>query len=543
MAESRLVYLAAQVETAPDKWVIRTALPNMDRETRDQYVLVIQAKDMVGQMGGLSGTTSVTVTLTDVNDNPPRFTHKSYQYTVPESLPVRSVVARIKAADADIGSNAEMDYRIMDGRRARNLQHHNRRCHAGRGDRPAKVTITNDKSTVTISSGSDRSSAVTGKPLDYETKSSFSLRVEATNRNIDSNFLTSGPFSDTTSVKVTVEDVNEPPVFSSPLSRMVISEDAKVGTSIGRVSAHDPDTSNSAIRYSIDRNTDLERFFNVDALSGIISTAKPLDREANSVHNLTIFAIESLHNLCKYRKPQILSVLTSSSRHPVPSSAADDTIVGVVSGCRGMLIHTRGGRSDLGVALSREMLTQGGRSHPRHSYRFTAVTQSTTIIRARCAEQFSTAASHQSKLQRDKRPAPRVLFVTVKSAGTECQRVISGGDARPNHHLALRRSHYAIKDPTQIGKGLTLITVMDINDNAPVFAIDYETLLCENAMPGQSSELLALLAASPAPQALLDNLRPPTGCHALRLLHSCDKDEMIFASWDRGLTPRLCSTD
>lgn len=55
--------------------VIRTALPNMDRETRDQYVLVIQAKDMVGQMGGLSGTTSVTVTLTDVNDNPPRFPH------------------------------------------------------------------------------------------------------------------------------------------------------------------------------------------------------------------------------------------------------------------------------------------------------------------------------------------------------------------------------------------------------------------------------------------------------------------------------------
>lgn len=46
-------------------------------------------------------------------------------------------------------------------------------------------------------------------------------------------------------------------------------------------------------RYSIDRNTDLERFFNVDALSGVISTAKLLDREANSVHNITVFAIES----------------------------------------------------------------------------------------------------------------------------------------------------------------------------------------------------------------------------------------------------------
>lgn len=87
------------------------------------------------------------------------------------------------------------------------------------------------------------------QPLDFETKSSFSLRIEATNRNIDSDFLSLGPFSDTTSVKVTVEDVNEAPVFSPPLSKMVVSEDAKVGTSIGKVSAHDPDTSNSAIRY------------------------------------------------------------------------------------------------------------------------------------------------------------------------------------------------------------------------------------------------------------------------------------------------------
>uniref|UniRef100_A0A671XZZ8 Cadherin 7 n=1 Tax=Sparus aurata TaxID=8175 RepID=A0A671XZZ8_SPAAU len=293
----------------PKTGVIRTALPNMDRETRDQYVLVIQAKDMVGQMGGLSGTTSVTVTLTDVNDNPPRFTHKNYQYTVPESLPLQSVVARIKAADADIGSNAEMDFRIMDG------------------DGPGMFNITTDEET-------QDGIIILLKPLDFETKSSFSLRIEATNRNIDSNFLSLGPFSDTTSVKVTVEDVNEPPVFSSPLSKMVVSEDARVGTSIGRVSAHDPDNSNNGIRYSIDRNTDLERFFNVDAMSGVISTAKSLDREANSVHNLTIFAMES-------------------------------------------------------------------------------------------------------------------------------------------------------QDPTQIGKGISLITVSDINDNAPVFAIDYETLLCENALPGQ----------------------------------------------------------
>uniref|UniRef100_A0A8C2Z3K7 Cadherin 7 n=1 Tax=Cyclopterus lumpus TaxID=8103 RepID=A0A8C2Z3K7_CYCLU len=253
----------------PKTGVIRTALPNMDRETRDQYVLVIQAKDMVGQMGGLSGTTSVTVTLTDVNDNPPRFTHsKTPLYTVPESLPVQSVVAKIRAADEDIGSNAEMDYRIMDG------------------DGPGMFNITTDENT-------QDGVIILLKPLDFETKSSFFLRIEATNRNIDSNFLSAGPFSDTTSVRVTVDDVNEPPVFSTPLGKMVVSEDARVGTSIGRVSAHDPDTSNNAIR-----NTDLERFFNVDALSGVISTAKPLDREANLIHNLTVFAIDSRKFTC-----------------------------------------------------------------------------------------------------------------------------------------------------------------------------------------------------------------------------------------------------
>uniref|UniRef100_A0A8C5RNT2 Cadherin domain-containing protein n=1 Tax=Laticauda laticaudata TaxID=8630 RepID=A0A8C5RNT2_LATLA len=57
----------------PQTGIIRTALPNMDREAKEEYHVVIQAKDMGGHMGGLSGTTKVTITLTDVNDNPPKF--------------------------------------------------------------------------------------------------------------------------------------------------------------------------------------------------------------------------------------------------------------------------------------------------------------------------------------------------------------------------------------------------------------------------------------------------------------------------------------
>ncbi|KPP78736.1 Cadherin-7-like, partial [Scleropages formosus] len=364
--------------------IIRTALPSMDREARDQYLLVIQAKDMVGQMGGLSGTTSVTVTLTDVNDNPPRFTRKSYQFTVPESLPVASVVAKIKAADSDVGPNAEMDYRIIDG------------------DGLGMFKVAPDKDT--------QEGVITlQKVLDFETKASYTLRIEAVNRNIDPRFVNLGTFSDTATVHITVEDVDEPPVFSSPVSKMVVSEAAKLGTIIGTVSAHDPDSSNSAIRYSIDRNTDLERFFNIDATTGVISTAKQLDREVNAVHNITIFAMESPHH--------------------------------VISGFNSV--------------QSQNKLILGGQDN-----------------------------RNQGLLQDEQLEKKRKFggFWHIEIQQTSCNEMSTLAAREP---CMLMSTGDQFKDPLQVGKGIALITVMDINDNAPVFAIDYETFLCEDAKPGQ----------------------------------------------------------
>ncbi|XP_063306544.1 cadherin-7 [Pelobates fuscus] len=292
---ARVVYSILQGQpyfsVEPKTGIIRTALPNMDREAKDQYLLVIQAKDMVGQMGGLSGTTSVTVTLTDVNDNPPRFPRRSDQYSVPESLPVGSSVAKIKAVDADVGPNAEMEYKIMDG--------------DGHGVFKISVDKDTQEGIVTIQ-----------KELDYESKTSYTLRIEASNKHVDTRFISAGPFADTTTLKIIVEDVDEPPVFSSLLYTMVESEAAKVGTSIGTVSAHDPDASNSPVRYSIDRNTDLERFFNIDANTGIITIAKPLDRETNAVHNITVLAIES-HNPTQIGKGSVaISILDINDNAP-----------------------------------------------------------------------------------------------------------------------------------------------------------------------------------------------------------------------------------
>lgn len=85
--------------------------------------------------------------------------------------------------------------------------------------------------------------------LDFETKSSYMLRVEASNLYVDARFLSSGPFSDVATVRLLVQNVDEPPVFHSSVSWMVVSEAAAVGTEVGSVLARDPDATNSPIRY------------------------------------------------------------------------------------------------------------------------------------------------------------------------------------------------------------------------------------------------------------------------------------------------------
>ncbi|CAL8318942.1 unnamed protein product [Boreogadus saida] len=87
----------------------------MDREVKEQYQVLIQAKDMGGQLGGLAGTTTVNISLSDVNDNPPRFSKSFFHLRVPESSAVGSAVGRIKAHDLDVGRNAEVEYNIVPG--------------------------------------------------------------------------------------------------------------------------------------------------------------------------------------------------------------------------------------------------------------------------------------------------------------------------------------------------------------------------------------------------------------------------------------------
>lgn len=73
--------------------------------------------------------------------------------------------------------------------------------------------------------------------------------MEAENTHVDPRFYYLGPFKDTTIVKISIEDVDEPPVFSRSSYLFEVHEDIEVGTIIGTVMARDPDSTSSPIRY------------------------------------------------------------------------------------------------------------------------------------------------------------------------------------------------------------------------------------------------------------------------------------------------------
>uniref|UniRef100_A0A672YSU6 Cadherin-8-like n=1 Tax=Sphaeramia orbicularis TaxID=375764 RepID=A0A672YSU6_9TELE len=249
----------------PNSATIKIALHEMDREMREEYLVVIQAKDMGGHMGGLSGTTTVTVTLTDINDNPPKFSKSLYEFVIPEDLPLGKTGGKVKANDRDIGENAKSTYSIIDG------------------DGLNIFEIVTDAQT-------QEGILRLKKPLDYESKRAYTLKVEATNiRSAPNNDM---PFKDSATVKIVVEDSDEPPVFSKPMYLLEVNENAPINTVIGTVAARDPDSTGSVVRYFIDRHTDLERQFNINVDDGKITLAKPLDREADMWHNITVTATE-----------------------------------------------------------------------------------------------------------------------------------------------------------------------------------------------------------------------------------------------------------
>ncbi|XP_034411233.1 cadherin-24 [Cyclopterus lumpus] len=267
---AKLVYTLVQGQqyfsVDPQTGILRTAVPDMDRETQDQYLVLLQAKDMGGHLGGLSGTTTVTVRLTDVNDNPPRFTQSMWSFSVSELAIPGAEIGRISAADADLGENAELEYTILEGETGETFN----------------ITGVNQEAVITLN-----------KAVDYESRSSYSFSVEVLNPVVDPRFLRRGPFKDRASIRVAVLDADEPPRFSRARYHMDVSENCPPACTVGRVSAVDPDTGlTNNIRFSIDPQSDPEALFRITPDTGLITTAMELDRERDHWHNITVIATQ-----------------------------------------------------------------------------------------------------------------------------------------------------------------------------------------------------------------------------------------------------------
>uniref|UniRef100_A0A3Q0QP40 Cadherin 24 n=1 Tax=Amphilophus citrinellus TaxID=61819 RepID=A0A3Q0QP40_AMPCI len=263
---ARLVYAITHGQdffsVDPQTGVLRTAVPDMDRETQDEYLVVLQAKDMGGHLGGLSGTTTVTVRLSDVNDNPPHFRRSAWSFSVSELAAPGVEVGRLTATDPDLGENAQLEFTILDTEEAEIFNVTGR-----------------DKEAVII--------------LDYETRNSYTFSVEVANPIVDARYIRKGPFKDQATVRIMVLNADEPPRFSQALYHLDVSENCPPVCSVGRVYAVDPDTGQSTnIRYSIDPQSDPEALFRIASDTGFISTVMELDREQEQWHNITVIATQ-----------------------------------------------------------------------------------------------------------------------------------------------------------------------------------------------------------------------------------------------------------
>ncbi|KJH47964.1 cadherin domain protein [Dictyocaulus viviparus] len=89
----------------------------LDREQHPFIELNIFARDR--GKPPLTSEAVISIALTDVNDNAPKFDKSSYDLYVAENLPAGSTVGTITAYDPDEGENARIEFRIFDGEDAK----------------------------------------------------------------------------------------------------------------------------------------------------------------------------------------------------------------------------------------------------------------------------------------------------------------------------------------------------------------------------------------------------------------------------------------
>ncbi|XP_061536431.1 LOW QUALITY PROTEIN: cadherin EGF LAG seven-pass G-type receptor 3 [Phycodurus eques] len=254
----------------------------LDYEAEREYTLRVRAQDN-GRPPLSNNTGIVSVQVTDVNDNPPIFVSTPFQASVLESAPIGSSILHIQAIDTDAGDNARLEYRLT----------------GTSSDTP--FIINSATGWVTVKS-----------ILDRESVEHYFFGVEARDYGMP-------PLSATSSVTITVMDVNDNrPEFLQKEYFARLNEDAVVGTSVVTVTAVDRDV-NSAVTYQITGGNTRNRFaISTAGGSGLLSLALPLDYKQERRYVLTITASDrTLHDTCQVH----INITDANTHRPVFQSA------------------------------------------------------------------------------------------------------------------------------------------------------------------------------------------------------------------------------
>ncbi len=177
-----------------------------DRETTEFYTFGVEAVN--DRVPAMSSSTSVSVTILDVNDNTPTFTQRLYNIKINEDVSVGTSVLLLSAIDRD--ANSVVTYQISSG---------------------------NTRNRFSITSQSAGGLITLALLLDYKQERQYVLIVTASD----------GTRQDMAQVYVSVTDANtDRPVFQSTSYRVMLSEDWPIGSTVAVISATDEDTGENA---------------------------------------------------------------------------------------------------------------------------------------------------------------------------------------------------------------------------------------------------------------------------------------------------------
>ncbi|XP_054590087.2 protocadherin beta-16-like [Nothobranchius furzeri] len=227
----------------------------LDRERASEYNITVSCSDE--GVPSLSSSVTLTLQISDVNDNAPVFERSSYEaYIVENNTPGLSIFT-VKATDADWNQNARVSYILED----------------------SSVNGVPVSSYVSVSADSGVIHAV--RSFDYEQIKDFRFHVKAQDGG-------SPPLSSNVSVKILIQDQNDnPPQVLYPVQTggSVVAEmvprSAEVGYLVTKVVAVDVDSGQNAwLSYKLQKATD-RALFEVGLQNGEIRTIRQVtDKDA-----------------------------------------------------------------------------------------------------------------------------------------------------------------------------------------------------------------------------------------------------------------------